>query len=394
MVAQFTSSVNNMTTTTATTSRPRLLTPALLLLFAANIGSATSFYLLLSVVPAYAGTNAAGTLTATLMFATVAGELATPRLAARHGDRATLAAGLLALGAPALLLTLPANTTIVLAVCLVRGLGFAITVVIGGALTATLIPDGRRGEGLGIAGIVAGIPAVIALPGGVWLATHIGTTPVFIAGAASALAGIAAVAGLPATTTTIGAAGILTGLRTATLRRPTLVFSVTTMAVGILVTFLPLAAGATAAAALFAQSAATTIARWQAGRHSDRHHPAGQLIPGLATAAAGMLTLAIASGPALTIAGALLFGTGFGITQNATLTLMYRRVRPADYSTASALWNLGYDGGMGIGAAGFGILAGHTGIHTAFAITAVTILLFLAPAQRDRSTPIQTQHQV
>ena len=85
-------------------ARPRLVTPALLLRFATMLGASVSFYLLLSVVPLYArtaaGGGAAGLATAALMAATVAGELVTPRLAARFGYRLTLAAGLILLGAP------------------------------------------------------------------------------------------------------------------------------------------------------------------------------------------------------------------------------------------------------------------------------------------------------
>src|SRR5690348_13606285 len=83
----------------------RLITRPLLLRFVSIIGSATSFYLLLSAVPLYAGGSAAGLVTGALMLATVGGELATPRLLARYGYRKVAAAGLLLLGLPALALT-------------------------------------------------------------------------------------------------------------------------------------------------------------------------------------------------------------------------------------------------------------------------------------------------
>jgi predicted MFS family arabinose efflux permease len=98
------------------------------------------------------------------------------------------------LGAPAL--ALPASSTMaaILAVSLVRGLGFAICVVVGGALVAALVPPERRGEGLGLFGIVVGVPG-----------------------------------------------GVLAGLRAPALHRPALAFSATAMASGVVVTFLPLA---------------------------------------------------------------------------------------------------------------------------------------------------------
>ncbi|WP_347648069.1 hypothetical protein [Nonomuraea sp. B10E15] len=56
--------------------------------------------------------------------------------------------------------------------------------------------------------------------------------------------------------------------------------------------------------------------------------------------------------------GAALFGAGFGAAQNVTLVLMFARSSPSASGRVSALWNLAYDGGMGVGAVGFGLVAG------------------------------------
>jgi predicted MFS family arabinose efflux permease len=61
---------------------------------------------------------------------------------------------------------------------------------------------------------------------------------------------------------------------------------------------------------------------------------------------------------------------------------MFSRVPRSAYGTASAVWNLAYDLGYGVGAAGFGILAAHTGYPAAFAITAALMLTALSPARR------------
>ncbi|ARF82438.1 MFS transporter [Kitasatospora aureofaciens] len=121
------------------------MTRPLLLRFVSILGASTSFYLLLSVVPGYAtagggGGWTAGLATGALMLATVVGELATPALVNRYGYRAVLAVGLGLLGAPALALVFTPNLWWIVTVCLLRGLGFAFTVVAGGALTASLIP--------------------------------------------------------------------------------------------------------------------------------------------------------------------------------------------------------------------------------------------------------------
>jgi predicted MFS family arabinose efflux permease len=391
-----TSSVGRMIQTTTfrtiPASRPRLVTLPLALALAISFGSLLSFYLLLSVVPAAAaaagtGGVGAGMSTGALMFATVAAELIAAWLVTRFGYRVTLAAGLLLMGLPALALVPPAGVAAILLACALRGLGFGIVVVAGGALTARLLPSDRRGEGLGLFGIVCGVPGVIALPLGVWLADHAGSGPVFAAAAAAALVAMAALPGLPGREQAPERPlGLLAGLRSPALARPALAFGATAMAAGVVVTFLPLAlsqvSGGLVALALFAQAVAATIARWWAGRDGDRHGPARLLVPGLLATAAGVLAVALDVSPAIVVAGMVVFGAGFGVMQNASLALMLGRVPKSGYAAVSGVWNLAYDGGMGVGGAGFGVLAAGTGYPVALALTAGLVLAAVAVARR------------
>ncbi|MGP4113429.1 MFS transporter [Streptomyces sp. 4N509B] len=380
----------------AAEARPRLVTRPLLLRFVTVVGSSASFFLLLSVAPTYAqsvpgrGSDHAGLVTGALMLATVVGEVMAPWLAARCGHRVLLGAGLFLLGAPALVLPLSQGMGWIVAVCLVRGLGFAFTLVAGGALTASLIPPERRGEGLALIGVVAGVPSLVGLPLGAWLASHAGYGPVCTAAALAALVAIAAVPGLPGREAAPGPPlGILAGARSGALGRPMAVFAVTAVGAGIIVTFLPLAVGpghaGVVAAALFVQPAAATASRWFAGRRADRRGAAGLVLPGLVVSAAGILLLALTGVPVAVVAGAAVFGIGFGITQSATITLMYSRVPASGYGTVSALWNVAYDGGMGVGAVGFGAVAGLTGYPWAFVLTTLLTLTALVPAWWDRA---------
>jgi len=138
------------------------------------------------------------------------------------------------------------------------------------------------------------------------------------------------------------------------------------------------------ALALFAQPAAATLTRYVLGRFTDRCGPERLIVPGLVIAAAGMAILALTSVPAMAIVGSVVFGAGFGLSQNATLSLMYARVPESQYVVVSAVWNIAYDAGMGLGAAGFGLLAAGTGYSAAFLITAAAMLVALIPALRDR----------
>ncbi|MFI2608491.1 MFS transporter [Kitasatospora sp. NPDC018619] len=380
-------------------SRPPLVTRALLLRLVSLFGCTTGFNLLLSAVPLYAqesggGGHAAGLATGALMLATVVGELATPSLAARFGHRPVLAVGLVLLGAPTLVLVWSGGMAVVVAVSLLRGLGFAAALVAGGALTAALIPAERRGEGLALVGLVSGLTALAGQPLGVWLAQHVGWSWVFAIGAAAPLVAVGSVPALPDRTGAAGpAVGLREGLRSGALLRPSLVFGATALAAGVLVTFLPLAVpSATAVAvALLVQPAAATATRWLAGRHGDRRGSAGLVVPGLLVSVAGVLLLASTGSPAAVVAGAVVFGAGFGATQNATLSLMYARVPPTGYGTVTALWNVAFDGGMGVGAVAFGAVAGRTGYPWAFVLTAAVMLAALVPARLDRGRAERTR---
>jgi predicted MFS family arabinose efflux permease len=98
-----------------------------------------------------------------------------------------------------------------------------------------------------------------------------------------------------------------------------MLFLVTAVGAGVVVTFLPLTTGASGsliAPALLAHSASTTVARC--------------------------------------------------IAQNASPALMFDRVSTDGYDMVSAIWNLAFDAGMGLGAIGFGVIASQIGYAAAF----------------------------
>ena len=383
--------------------RGRIVSGPLALVFLSEFCALTSFYLMLSVTPMYAaavgaGTTGAGLVTGVLLLGTVAAELAAPILMRRFGYWAMLLTGALLLGVPALALLPGGSLVVVVTVSVVRGFGFGLCTVMTGALTAALLPPERRGEGLGLFGVVATAPGIVALPAGVWLAGHLGMATVVGLTAASALVPLAAFpllsrgAGRRPAATRHGTGrpdGLLGGLRRAGQLRPFLIFAASTVAGGVVVSFLPLAAGVSgnvAAAGLLAQALTATISRWWAGRRGDRSGHARLLVPGLVIASSGMVTMLWLASPAAVVAGMCLFGIGFGICQNATFALMIERMPPSGAGTASALWNLAYDAGYGAGPAAFGLAVNHTGYPAAFALTAVLMLAAVPLARRERAT--------
>jgi predicted MFS family arabinose efflux permease len=155
----------------------------------------------------------------------------------------------------------------------------------------------------------------------------------------------------------------------------------------VVVTYLPLAvgvgAGWVAPAALLAQPAAATAGRWVAGRIGDRCGQRRLLVPGMLLAVTGMATMSMTHAALAVVLGALVFGAGFGVLQNATLSLMYAGVEAAAYATVSAVWNAAYDLGMAVGAIVVGLLVGLTGYAVAFLVVAVAMVPALLLARRE-----------
>ncbi|WP_405069241.1 MFS transporter [Kribbella sp. NBC_01510] len=353
-------------------------------------GSGLSMYLLTSVVPLYLAANGSGGIgaglsTGAMMLSAVGVELLVPRMLAHWGYQVVLGLGLVLLGAPSLVLLTTASLPAVLAVCVVRGAGLAILVVGAVALVADLTPAARRGEGLGIYGIAVGVPAVIGLPLGVYLTNRIGFDALFVLAAFSSLAGLVTLVGLPARVSAEEQhVKVLGGVRRSGLLMPTFVFAAVTVAAGISVTFLPLAVAADrhslVATALLLQAATAPGARWLAGRYGDRVGPAKLLAPALILAALGAGSLVLIGNPIAIVAGSTLFGIGFGAAQNLTLTMMYHRVPNSRYGQVSALWNLAYDGGWGMGAIIFGAVVAGAGYPLAFGLTALVVAAAVVPA--------------
>ncbi len=386
---------------------PLWRTPALRRVVTVTVLGFSNFCLLLGAVPAWAHTGGAGEATAglvttVLLGCTVAAQGAVPGLLRRFGTGAVLAAGLVALGAPAPLYATSAQLAVLLPVSAVRGFGFAVLTVVGVTATAAVSPPERRGEAVGLYGLAIAVPNLVGVPAGVAL-TQVGwfrvvallaAAPLLAIPAALALGRVAdtadTVGGQQARRPVPGAAGWPTAARVAT---PCLVLLAVTLAAGALVTFLPIIrpAGVIAPAALLLFGTSAALCRWRIGVLVDRTGH-GWLLPAtLLAAIAGMAVVALGlpagTNSAVVLVGALLFGAGYGSVQNLTLLDALARAGASRTATASAAWNAAFDAGTALGAAAVGIIAeAGAGLPAALALTALGMTLALPLAARSRRT--------
>ena len=161
-------------------------------------------------------------------------------------------------------------------------------------------------------------------------------------------------------------------------------------------TFLPLVAPGSgvgsAAMALLVWGVTQSVARLWAGRFSDRFGARRLLVPGLLLNGVGMVFVGFSGSAVLLLLGAAVNGVGFGIFQNAVMSVLVARVEREEYGMVSTLWNVGFDAGAGLGPLLLGALVSGAGFGPTAAASAVLIfasvgLIFPDGAQKSAHPP-------
>lgn len=353
---------------------------------AATAVALCGYSLLMPVVPLWAvsrgaGTFAAGAATGVFMASTVVTQLGTGLLVQRYGYRIAILLGIAFLGAPTPLLIVWTSSPGILTVSLLRGVGFGLLTVCGSALIAELLPPAAVPRGSGIYGLATGVPQLIGLPAGPWLAEHWGFVAVFVL--ATALPAVATVPALllPPAHPTTGPerrGGLLTAAKVTW--KPWLPMLAASTGLGALATFTPIVLlTPESSIALLLMPLATTVSRWAAGRIGARS--AGRLLtPALALVGVGLAGYASfgEAGPAwLVVVSMVVFGIGFGAVQNESLVAMFRRTSAG---RASISWNVAFDAGQGLGAVAVGAVVSGTTYAVAFGLLAAWSLVLLPVA--------------
>ncbi|GAA3700195.1 MFS transporter [Zhihengliuella alba] len=386
--------------------------PALLLMTGFGF---SGFSVLMPTAPLWtleggAGTDGAGLVNGVLMLFTVLAQPFVPWALRRFGWGAVLTTGMVLLGAPPLLFALSADLPSVLALSAVRGLGFGILTVSGSTAVAELVEPARRGKAVGAYGLAIALPQVVLLPAAPWIAQNIGFWPVFVLGALPLLSIVPAyrlaghLGALP-DAPDHPADEVQTARRFIPLARPMALLLAATLAGGAFITFAPQMSsnpGATAIGLLLLTFAAA-VSRWAFGGLVDRHGARPFILPLVLLTIAGLALGAWAvADPERTVIAALLVamaavGISYGGLQNLTLVESFAVVRRRDYGVASAVWNVGFDAGTGLGSVLVGALAAGWSFPSALlacaAFSLVTVPLALMrhrrPAGVDDPSPAE-----
>lgn len=354
-----------------------------------------SWALLLPVVPVAVldtgGSHAlAGASTGVFMAATVLTQVFMPRLLRKFTYRSAIAFSAVLLGLPALLFIWNMDPAVVLGVSVLRGIGFGAMTVAEAAIIAELVPRHLLGKASGVFGASSGSAQMIALPLGLFLSEQFGYTPVWILALVVAAIGGLACAGIPplkGAQPDPVANGAMSAPTWKLVLVPTLALAIAAMAYSLIANFLPAATretGITESTALGGVilaviNLAVMAARIFTGVIADRRGEPGTLmIPFQISAVVGMAgfaaCLATSAHPVWLVVSAIFFGAGFGAVQNESLLSMFYRLPQSKVSHASAVWNVGFDGGQGVGSFVFGGIIAGVGAAGAFAASALVIV--------------------
>lgn len=382
---------------------------AVLVAVAAAFGS---FSLLLPVVPLAVlnggGSSAlAGATTGVFMAATVLTQIFTPAALRKIGYNPVMVFSAFMLGVPAVGYIIGMEPLPVLVVSALRGIGFGALTVAESALVAELVPVRFLGKASGMLGVFIGLSQMLFLPLGLAIGNQWGFDVVYITGAVIALVAAAMCLRIPA----IKAAAKhqpskydypeekqVRGVAAWKLVLiPALAVSTLSMTFGAVSSFLPAAViqldpalGAVLGGLILSIAGGSAMVfRYLAGVIADRTGiPGATMIPAQVMAFIGTLLIAVTIYQEWSVwllaVGALLFGGGFGMVQNEALLSMFFRLPRSRVSEASAVWNISYDAGTGVGSFLLGIVAASLAYNGAFGAGAAVILLGILLTMADR----------
>jgi MFS family permease len=260
------------------------------------------------------------------------------------------------LWAPSIALMVPAR--------ILHGLGWSGCTTSVATIAADIVPQARRGEMMGYAGMASSLASAVGPVFGFALFHRFDYAGAF-AGAGVLLA-IALLAALPVAepallTTVTRKSGLwVDAIVIKDTLAPAIAVAFLSFTHGAILTFLPIQAlkiGMDNPGIWFGIYAACILfSRPVAGPLSDRISRRAVILPGLVLNIAGILLLAAAASPAWLMAAAIVGGFGTGAAQPALMTVAVDRSAPERRGQSLAQFQLFYDLGIGIGSLTTGVL--------------------------------------
>jgi MFS family permease len=308
-------------------------------------------------------------------------------LADRWGRRPVLMVGAILFGSGPLLHAFALSVPMLLAVKAVHGIGLAAFSTAYQPFVTDLLPAGRYGEGLGLAGTPSSLAMVLAPLFGEWALRTFSYRLSFQAlGSIGGLGMVATLVLLGSRRGSVsrppaGGGGLWEALRERGVRVGAMGMALLGIPFGAFITFVPLLADARdlggTGLIYAAYAAANTVARPLAGRAADRLGARPVVMLGLGLSGLATGTMALAGERWVLMMAAIVFGVGFGATISALDSAIQTSVGQSLRGAAAAIQYTAFDTLVGFGGLGLGWLASATGYGVMYATVSGIVLMGL-----------------
>ncbi|MCP8969276.1 MFS transporter [Ectobacillus ponti] len=360
-----------------------------------------AFYYLLVVLPIYSiqslhgRESEAGLIVTVFLVAAILVRPLAGRWMERFGTHRVFLLSLVIFAGMASLYTLPSSMAGLLLLRFLQGIGFGMATTAAGSIVAAIVPDSRRGEGMGyyamsmnlamVLGPFLGLTALHKWGGGVMFLLSF----LFAAGALAA----AFLIRVPEQSSVRPAAKA--SILEMSALRISLIAAVFALVYASILSFVSVYAkkiGLESVSSYFfvVYAAVLLLSRPFTGRLYDRYGANSIVYPAFFCFAAGMLLLSQAEAAAGFLTAAGLIGLGWGTLFPSFQTIAIQGASPARRGAATATFLSIFDFGIGIGSFLVGLLAVHVSFrslygYSAIIIAAGAVMYGVLQAQANRS---------
>jgi predicted MFS family arabinose efflux permease len=360
---------------------PPLLTRPFVLTCATGFALFTSFMLMLAILPLYlkedlGGTDASvGLIIGVFAFAALFPRPFIGREIDRSGSKRFLMAGAVIFVGSSLLYLIADSIPILLGIRVLHGLGMACFHTAAFTFVAELAPPQRRGEAMGIWGLMSTFATAIGPFVGLVIRDSFGTGAVFLVSASCAGIGMLLITFVREPRRAQHDPARAGGLFECVVLTPAILVVMLTLVYGAVSSFVLLYAEerdiARKGLYFTAFAAAVLASRVFGGRLADRYGRWAVILPAMTFTVCAMLALAITTNLFLLLLAGVLFGFGFGGGHPAMTALAVDLVRPERRGAGMATFTSAFELGIGSGSIVMGLVAASTGYAAMFAICAV-----------------------
>ncbi|MFC4600258.1 MFS transporter [Cohnella hongkongensis] len=351
------------------------------------------FYLLLPTLPLYIKESGIeesqlGLIIGSFTLSAVVARPIIGGLLDRYGRRFFIIAGLIVFAISMFLYNWASGILFLFLLRILHGFGWAMSTTAIGTSITDVIPDHRRGEGMGWYGLSMTVSMAIGPIIGVWMVQSYSFNQLIHVAFCLSISAI-----LIALLTKVPVLRSDNKGKIAYFDKSIFPISIAifflALTYGGITTFMPLFAESihvNAGTFFLVYAIALTVTRPIAGKLADRYNEGSIIIPSLLVTIAALLLLSLSNGLLGVIVSAILYGIGFGSAQPTLQAAILNLVSPTKKGVANASFFTAMDLGIGLGSILLGLVSQFLGYPFLFTVCAVSgflsLLIFIVFVRR------------